>query len=228
MARCGDTNSRARVATSYNATGLLPGTVYTFEIAALDVNLEENSVVFYSFPTVALGGQQTGTLPPGGTIAARAASRRCHYRTVADLRPRSCDLKDAPRGRVSIDWNETPGPGGHALGLVLLFRVRPAPPAEFGVSTGLAAGVAVAVILIIVLLVVGFFVYKRGTEKKQKKLLEEYSSQLQMVRRSGRGGAAQGVPRPAATPWLMVRTERAGGRRVCARRGYGGRAHACS
>ena len=50
------------------------------------------------------------------------------------------------------------------------------------VQTGLLAGVAAAVIIVIALLVVGFFVYRRTVTAKQKKLLEEYSSQLQMVR----------------------------------------------
>ena len=48
-------------------------------------------------------------------------------------------------------------------------------------NVGLIAGVAVAIILVFVLMVVGFFVYRQTVTKKQKKLLEEYSSQLQML-----------------------------------------------
>ena len=48
-------------------------------------------------------------------------------------------------------------------------------------SIGLVIGVIVAFIAIVALLVIGFMVYKRTIEKKQKKLLEEYSSQLQML-----------------------------------------------
>jgi uncharacterized membrane protein YqiK len=49
-------------------------------------------------------------------------------------------------------------------------------------NIGLIAGVAVAIILIFVLMIVGFLVYRKQVTQKQKKLLEEYSSQLQMVR----------------------------------------------
>jgi hypothetical protein len=48
-------------------------------------------------------------------------------------------------------------------------------------NIGLIAGVAVAIILMFVLLVVGALVYRRSLLSKQKKLLEEYSSQLQML-----------------------------------------------
>ena len=54
-------------------------------------------------------------------------------------------------------------------------------PPEIGVSGGLIGGVAGGVIVLFVLLVVGFVVNKRNLEKKQRKLLEDYSSQLQMV-----------------------------------------------
>jgi len=42
-------------------------------------------------------------------------------------------------------------------------------------------GVAAAVIVIIAALVVGFFLYKRSMQARQRKLLEEYNSQLQML-----------------------------------------------
>ena len=51
----------------------------------------------------------------------------------------------------------------------------------------MVVGVAVAVIAIIALLIIGFFIYKRGVSAKQRKMLEEYSSQLQMLTLS-RGG----------------------------------------
>ena len=66
------------------------------------------------------------------------------------------------------------------------------------VQTGLLAGVAAAVIIVIALLVIGFFVYRRSVTAKQKKLLEEYSSQLQMVSTDGVGRAA--IPFPAPSP----------------------------
>jgi serine/threonine protein kinase len=50
-----------------------------------------------------------------------------------------------------------------------------------GVSAGLIGGVAAALICIIAVLVVGFYVYKRDLQAKQKKLLDEYSAQLQML-----------------------------------------------
>jgi len=61
------------------------------------------------------------------------------------------------------------------------------PPGVLGVQTGVVAGVAAAVVALLVLLVVGFVVYKRNMQAKQRKLLEEYSSQLQMLTLS-RGG----------------------------------------
>ena len=50
------------------------------------------------------------------------------------------------------------------------------------VSAGLLGGIAAAVILVLVGLIVGFVLYRRNTLKKQKLLIDEYSSQLQMVR----------------------------------------------
>ena len=50
------------------------------------------------------------------------------------------------------------------------------------VSSGLLGGIAAAVIVIVVALIVGFVVYKRQTDKKQRKLIDDYASQLQMVR----------------------------------------------
>ena len=61
-------------------------------------------------------------------------------------------------------------------------------PPEIGVSGGLIGGVAGGVIVLFVLLVVGFVVNKRNLEKKQRKLLEDYSSQLQMVSRTVHSG----------------------------------------
>ena len=55
------------------------------------------------------------------------------------------------------------------------------PPGVIGVQAGVVAGVAIAVVLLFMVLIVGFFLYKRNMQMKQKKLLEEYSSQLQML-----------------------------------------------
>ena len=49
------------------------------------------------------------------------------------------------------------------------------------VSTGLIGGVLGAIAVIIVALIVGFVVYRRVAVNKQKKMMEDYASQLQMV-----------------------------------------------
>ena len=61
------------------------------------------------------------------------------------------------------------------------------PPGVLGVQTGVVVGAAVAVVALFVLLAAGFVFYKRNMQAKQRKLLEEYSSQLQMLTLS-RGG----------------------------------------
>jgi len=61
------------------------------------------------------------------------------------------------------------------------------PPGVIGVDTGVAAGVAVGVVALFVVLVIVFVVNRRLMQSKQRKMLEEYSSQLQMLTLS-RGG----------------------------------------
>jgi len=60
-------------------------------------------------------------------------------------------------------------------------------PGDIVAPIGVVVGVAVAVVLLVVGLIVGFMVYRRRTMAEQRKLLEEYSSQLQMLTLS-RGG----------------------------------------
>ena len=55
------------------------------------------------------------------------------------------------------------------------------PRTAVAVSSGLLGGIAAAVIIVILALIVGFFVYKRQSDSKRRKLIDDYSSQLQMV-----------------------------------------------
>ena len=49
------------------------------------------------------------------------------------------------------------------------------------VSTGLLAGIAAAVVAILLGLIIGFVVYRRRSDLQRKKLMQDYSEQLQMV-----------------------------------------------
>ena len=71
------------------------------------------------------------------------------------------------------------------------------------ISLGLVIGVVAGVLFIILLLVIGFVVYKRGVDKKQKELMADYTSQIQQVRApdstSRRGAGALAVPGQAGS-----------------------------
>lgn len=139
--------------TSYTATDLASGTTYIFSVHSLNANGNDLNHVEYSFQTQALAGQ--GQLPPGCACALRP--------TVGALAP----------GHAHGAYQGPPAPR---------FACPPPFPAAVPVSAGLLGGVAAAVVAVILSMIIGFVVYRRRSEKQRKKLLQDYSDQLQMVR----------------------------------------------
>ena len=144
-------------ALSYNASNLAAGTTYAFQVYNVDGSGNENNYFQFSVRTVAASTTIISTLPPDRTLRAAPAQGA------------------APRER----WHRThPAPCACARVSMLAHAHH----AEIGVSGALVGGIAAAVIILFVLLIVAFVVNRRNLQNKQKKLLEEYSSQLQMVR----------------------------------------------
>jgi hypothetical protein len=162
--------------TSYNITSLSPGTSYIFRIYSL-VQGVENNYVEVVYRTLAQDAG-AGTLPPGRTL------RACACACASPLSLSLCVCVPHTTPLLCMDTHTHT----HSLSLCVclycwtLTCMHGCGAAEIGVSTALIGGVIAGVVILFVLVIVGFTLNKRALEKKQKKLLEEYSSQLQMVR----------------------------------------------
>ena len=75
-------------------------------------------------------------------------------------------------------------------------------------NAGLVGGVAFAIVMLFILLIVGFVVYRRTTTRRQRKLLDEYNTQLQMLTLS-RGGSVASMFMPAESTSLTPEALRA-------------------
>jgi len=147
------TRSGNAEATSYEATDLSPGSTYFVRITSVAAD-GTNNTYEQVFQTAAVA-EGAGTI--GGTVT---GGRAPHPLPAV---PPTLPTADPPRG-------SSPRCNG------------PRHPAELLQSNaGAIAGIAAAILALFLLLIVGFAVYRRRVKSEQKKLLDEYSSQLQML-----------------------------------------------
>ena len=147
-------------ATSRDITDLQPGTIYTFLLAAVDLQGAENNFFQYSFPTVAESAPQNQS---GGACLAEVP--RPSPRLLSLSLSLSVCLSRCRRPVTRAGLGQAPRVRTHATG-----------------AAALGVTIAVIIVVLVVAFVTAFVIYKRRTERKQKELMEQYASQVAMVR----------------------------------------------